>query len=748
MSTWVRITLLVLPLLLLFLVVFAGASSTGVKAERRSLLPSTLPPGHIVTVAGGHDLDGKMAAREASLLGVCGIAVDPRDGSIFFSDSTRHLIARIDADGATIEPFAGTQIAGFNGDGRPALETAFHIPCQLAINPRTGDVYVADISNYRVRVIKRDGSSVQTLAGIGLRGVPPERLPTEPPVGPGLAVGRFSGDGGPATEAELNLAVGLSVDKEGNVYIADSGNHRIRAVNTQSRPVTIAGVTIAPGHIQTVVGSGNPGSDGDGGPATAASLAYPKQVVVDPEGNLLIVDLFNKSLRRVNGKTGVIETLARGGAADDDSLRFVGVEGVAVAPSGDIYYSELNRHVIFRLDPKTLARKRFVGTGVPGLAPEGTKPTMANIHGPGSLAVGLRGELYFVDGGNNRLRKVEAGRVSTVAGGGSPGEGVHALEATFSVLASIAVSPAGDIYLGDVNLHAVRRISAATGKVETFAGTGMAGWTGDGGPPREAEFTEPICRFFPGDEAIYVADPTAGVVRRILPGPDGGKVETLAGNGQFGRDGDGGPATRAQLSLPIGVAKHPHTGEIYIASLWLPTIRKIDAKGVITRVAGVGTDGYSGDGGPALEAQFHWPTSIVFDKRGRLYVSDYFNNRIRVIGTDGLIQTYAGTGLKGYGGDGGPAVQAMLNGPNDLVIDDGGDIYFTDVNNHRIRKIDSEPPHRITTVIGTGDRGFSGDGGPAQTARLNLPRGLALGPDRILYLTDSLNRRVRAVRLE
>jgi sugar lactone lactonase YvrE len=190
------------------------------------------------------------------------------------------------------------------------------------------------------------------------------------------------------------------------------------------------------------------------------------------------------------------------------------------------------------------------------------------------------------------------------------------------------------------------------------------------------------------------------------------------------------------------------TGRLNFTTLWQPVVYEVTDAGTIRRVAGTGEVGFAGDGGPALDAKFHWPTSIEFDAKGNLYVADFFNDRIRKIAPDGAITTFAGTGERGYGGDGGPAGLASFYGPNDLVIDSKGNVYVADVNNHRVRKISAEPPHTVTTLAGTGTRGYSGDGGPATQAQLNLPRGLALSPDEsTLYVTDSLNGRVRAISL-
>jgi sugar lactone lactonase YvrE len=200
------------------------------------------------------------------------------------------------------------------------------------------------------------------------------------------------------------------------------------------------------------------------------------------------------------------------------------------------------------------------------------------------------------------------------------------------------------------------------------------------------------------------------------------------------------------LSLPIGIGLHPKSGEVHITNLWLPRVQRIDKAGNIHTVAGNGTDGFSGDGGPAAKAQLNYPTAVAFKKDGTMFIADFMNNRIRMVDLSGTITTLAGTGERGFSGDGGPAKDAQLWGPNDLAVDAQDNVYVTDSNNHRIRRIEAAAPYRISTVVGTGDRGFSGDGGPPTAARLSVPRGLSFGPDGALYFTDSLNRRVRVVR--
>ncbi len=742
--------------LLVTLVGVATLSAVGVGALLSSRVDETprlidhfdIEVGGIVTVAGGTELPTGALGTDVALLGLCGVAADPVTGDVLFSDTARHVIGRVAAESGQVQRVAGTGSGGFNGDGRVGRETMLHVPCQLAVHPKTREIIFADTHNYRVRAVSPDGRAVRTIAGKGVVGHADSGLPTEAPLGPGLAFGNFSGDGGDAREAELNLPAGVALDRHGNVYIADAGNHRVRVVNLQAEAITVASVRVAVGAIETIAGDGSFGGGGDGGPALAAQLAYPKNLSVDAKGNVAFADSLNGRLRLIDGRTGVIRALATS-IPQVNPLNMIGISGVAFGKSGELYYSDLNGHVVFELDVKSGAKNLVAGIGASGFSEDGTQAHSGPISAPAGLAVSASGELLFVEVANNRLRRVRDGEFSTIAGGASPGEDVPALDAVFSVLAPISMSPAGDLFIGDANLHTVRRVSARTGRIDTVAGTGSAGFPGLGIDTRRVPLVEPAFTFL-GDSGThaFLKDPAAGIIRALMETEDGYQLEHFAGSGSFGRGGDGGPATEAEFSVPLGMDQHPKTGEFYVSTVWMPTVRKIDHNGVITTVAGSGQEGYGGDGGPALEAKFHWPTTIVFDPEGNLFIADFFNNRIRVITTDGIVDSFAGTGEKGFSEDGTPAHLAKLNNPNDLVIDSKGNLYFTDTNNQRVRVIEKAEPRVVRTIAGTGERGFSGDGGMALEARLNVPRALALSPDeKTLYVTDSFNGRVRAVRL-
>ena len=334
-------------------------------------------------------------------------------------------------------------------------------------------------------------------------------------------------------------------------------------------------------------------------------------------------------------------------------------------------------------------------------------------------------------------------RISTFAGGGS-GDGGPATEAALYYPISVAVDAAGNVYVTGSESNRVRRIDTA-GVISTFAGTGEEGFSGDGGPATEAQFYAGHDGFLSvaTDAAgnVYVAGGENQRVRRI---DTAGVISTFAGTGEAGFSGDGGPAIEAQLSYPVGVAVDS-AGNVYVADVVNQRVRRIDTAGVISTFAGTGEDGFSGDGGPAVRAQLSYPISVAVDGAGNVYVAGYESSRVRRIDTAGVISTFAGTGEDGFSGDGGPAVQAQFYPGNDgflsVATDAAGNVYVADARNRRVRRIDTAGV--ISTIAGTGEAGFSGDGGPAVQAQLRGPAGVAVDGAGNVYIADPGNHLVR-----
>jgi sugar lactone lactonase YvrE len=338
--------------------------------------------------------------------------------------------------------------------------------------------------------------------------------------------------------------------------------------------------------------------------------------------------------------------------------------------------------------------------------------------------------------------------LTTVAGdGGSQlGDGGPATEAGLCGPTDVALDAEGNMYISDTGDYCigpggdtVRKVDPH-GTITTVAGTGEAGFSGDGGPATKARLDFPSAVAVDREGNLYIAD---GLNYRIRKVDKDGIITTFAGTGEARHSGDGGPVTSAQLKEPACMVFDAH-GNLYVADY--TSVRKIDPSGTITTVAGTGQFGFSGDGGPASEAKLT-ASDIALDGKGDMYISDTENNRIRMVDRDGIIHTVAGTGKEGYSGDGGPATKAALALPIGIALDREGNLYIACHHNSRVRKVDRNG--KITTVAGTGEMGFNREKGPATKVMLNQPWGLFLDDDSgDLYIADSFNSRIRALRLD
>ncbi|MCC6475374.1 MAG: hypothetical protein IT514_16705, partial [Burkholderiales bacterium] len=292
------------------------------------------------------------------------------------------------------------------------------------------------------------------------------------------------------------------------------------------------------------------------------------------------------------------------------------------------------------------------------------------------------------------------------------------------------------IYLGDGRR---RRAEALGGTVTTVAGSGLGGWSlGDGGPARNAVLDTPSGVVAAPDGSVYLSDTGHSRIRKVSPS---GIISTVAGTGVSGSTGDGGPAAQAQLQVPRGLAMGPD-GSLYIADQ-ASRVRKVSPGGIISTVAGTGVAGFGGDGGPATQAQLKAPFGVAVGTDGVVYIADTENHRIRRVGTDGVISTVAGDGTAGFAGDGGPATAAKLRQPRGLLVERDGALVVVDTENHRVRRIDANGT--IRTIAGPGAPGTSGDGGPAVAALLKSPMSIVRGADAALYLADGSGYRIRRI---
>ena len=324
------------------------------------------------------------------------------------------------------------------------------------------------------------------------------------------------------------------------------------------------------------------------------------------------------------------------------------------------------------------------------------------------------------------------GVITRVAGTGTPGNSGDdgpATDARLNSPASVAVTADGGFLIADAGNSVVRKVSAA-GVITRVAGTGGVGNSGDDGPATDAEVNEPIGVAVTADGGFLIAEILNSVVRKVSAA---GVITRVAGTGTAGNSGDDGPATDAQLNEPIGVAVTADGGFL-ITDVGNNVVRKVSAAGVITRVAGTGTAGNSGDDGPATDARLNSPASVAVTADGGFLIVDAGNNVVRRVSAAGVITRVAGTGGLGNSGDDGPATDAQLNKPFGVAVTADGGFLITDAGNNMVRKVSAAGV--ITRVAGTGTAGNSGDDGPATDARLNSPAGVAVTADGGFLITD------------
>jgi len=634
---------------------------------------------------------------------VDGIATDPR-GNIYISHRSQNRIRKLSPNG-TITTIAGNGIAGFSGDDVPALKSSLNFPAGLAFDK--GNLYVADRNNHRIRKIDSKGI-ISTVAGTGI----PE----------------CCNDNGLAVEAHLHFPSDIDVDTEGNLYISDRSNNRIRKVNPD-------------GIITTIAGLGKPGYGGDFGPADQALLKYPFGVSHDNKGNFYIADRGNNRVRKIDQR-GIITTIAGDGThsfggdygpANQSSLAFP--TDVIVDSLGMVYIADRNNNRVRKIDRLGVITT-LMGLSQTEFNGDNEISAETTLHLPFALALNGEDRLLVVDRNHFRVREVrlQSNQVETIAGNGTflfRGDGGPGGGATLDAPSGIAVDSKGNVLFADRLHQRIRRVGS-NGILETVIGNGKQGNEGNGRPGIEATLHLPEVLVMDREDNIYLTQRTgnAWIIRKSNAE---GIITHFAGNGRQGNTGDGGPAIEASFHTISDIAADG-SGNIFIADSINRNIRKVDKNGVISTIAEANLEG--------LGTEVH-PNGIVVDKAGSIFFSDSGSSKVYKIDTNGAITLIAGTGDFGDHGDGGLALEAGLRSPGGLAIGPEGFLYIAEQTTHRIRRVDSSGI--ITGYVGTGKFGYSGDEGPAIEANIKTPFRMDFDREGNLYFSDRDNNRIRKV---
>ena len=681
-----------------------------------------------VTIVGGNGLkttngstfgDGGPALSAEFATGAAAITMDPF-GNIYITDTGNNAVRRIDAASGIITTVAGgvgtictTGIAGDPyGNGCPATQAILRAPS--GIRWFKGDLYIADSSNNEVRKVSGSTGIITAYAGNG--GV---NLAT-----PGLAV-----------NASVDSPQDIAFDGAGNGYIPTGGG----------KPFILK---VDPnGNLTIVAGTGVAGNTGDGGLATAAEIQSPIGVAIDPQGNVYFAGATPNNVRVISAATGIITPyvsttgVAAAGFSGDGGPASLALlhtpQHIAVDALGNLYISDqANQRIRLVSSPAAGSIiSTFVGTGSPANAPSGAVSVNAAINQTRGIDVTPSGDLVLIDGFNAQA-KVIAPLVNLPA---------TAVGSTFLINSGVltAATNAPGIFAVPALNTSFSSAAATTCTTSTDIATNSVCIAQLSFRPQTAGFNGAPLHFTDALGNVFIL-PVGGLgnapVATVLPGI----VATLAGTGTAGNFGDNAAATGASLNAPVAVVVDA-LGNYFFADTANNEIREISTTGIITRIAGTGTAGFSGDNGPATSASLHGPSGLAVDGAGNLYIADTGNNRVRkVTAATGVISTFAGTGIAGYTGNGGPAASAQLNAPQGLFLTPAGLLYVADSGNHVVRYIGIRST-AIVTLAGTGKAGYTGDTAQAANATLNTPTNVAVDNSGNVYIADTGNKVIRRV---
>jgi len=660
-------------------------------------------------------------ATNVSISLVDGVAVSP-NGDVYIARRSHNVISRIDKNGR-LHNVVGTGASGYSGDGGPATKAKLNLPASLTFD-RQGNLYISDRANHRVRKVNKKGI-ITTIAGNG--------------------TGGFSGDGGPATQASLNLPSGLVVDNKGNLYIADRSNNRVRVINSK-------------GIIKTFAGNGKNGYHGDNMPALKATLDKPFGLALDKDNNLYIADRGNNRIRKVD-YSGLISSVAGDGGfyyIGDNGPAYrasiAGPTGVVVDDKGNVIIADRQNNRIRMVDKQGMIRT-IMGTGHQDYNGDSELARETNLHLPFSVALDKNGDILVIDRSHYRIRKLimKGSKVTTIAGNGVKqfgGDGGPSQGAHLEFPHGIDVDSKDNVIIADKAHYRIRKITPE-GIISTIAGNGIRGNIGDGGHALKASVYPMRMRLNHKNEIFFISPSgfvsivrkinTKGIINEYITTGDDDYQKAVLASGS-------GASSKSEITVisQFSDVALDKKGNVYLADRINHQIRKLLPNGKIKTIAGTGESNYFGDGGPATKAAFRDPAAITLDDAGNLYIADAANNMIRKIDAKGIISTIAGNGKHKDAGDGGPALQASLRSIDSLVFNPSGELHIVETNTHHIRKIKKDGT--IVTVAGRpGIQGNYGDGGPATKAMLKQPADIAFDSKGNMYITDMGNNSIRKV---